>query len=62
MVGRSAKGYEQLAMVAERCEPVTNALFGLRRYGLDRLAKFLERDSLISAHGCKILVDGLGDR
>lgn len=38
---------------------VADALFSLRRRGLDGPSKFLKRNSLLVAQGFKVLVDGL---
>jgi hypothetical protein len=60
MVLGRAKGHERSAVKTETGQPVADALFRLRRYSPDGHSQFLERDSLVSAQGCKVLVDSLG--
>ena len=44
-------GRKQLPVQAKSGQLVTDALFGLRRHGLDALPKRLERGSLVRTHG-----------
>ena len=53
-----AEGRQQRAVKAKGRETVVDALFRLRRGGLDGLSKFLERGSFVIAQGCEVLVDG----
>src|SRR5262249_42901977 len=55
---RRAEGDQRAAVELERCETVADALFRLRRRGLDHLAEFLERGSLLPRDTVQVLVDG----
>jgi len=52
-------GYKQLPVQAKSGQLVTDALFGLRRCGLNALPKRLERRSLVRTHGREVSVGGL---
>ena len=53
-------GYQQLPVQAKSRQLVTDALFGLRRHGLDTLSKRLERGSLVRTHGREVSVGVFG--
>ena len=53
-------GHKQLPVQAKSGQLVTDALFGLRRRGLDALPKRFERGSLIRTHGGEVSIGALG--
>ena len=62
-IGRNAQetlaGQEKPVGQSPARGELLTALFSLRLRGLDGLAKFLKRGSLVIAQGCEVLVDGL---